>query len=35
MRAHKVHHKNLGKEHGEAFGFLFALPKYDVKKTDE
>lgn len=35
MRAHKIHHKRLGKEQGEAFGFLFALPKYDVKKTDE
>jgi len=33
IRAHKVHHKNTGRLNGEAFGFLFALPKYDVKST--
>jgi beta-carotene 3-hydroxylase len=35
IRAHKIHHKNLGKENGKAFGFLFALPEYDVKLKDE
>jgi beta-carotene 3-hydroxylase len=35
VRAHKIHHKNQGKENGKAFGFLFALPEYDVKRTDE
>ena len=34
IRAHKIHHKKLGRKDGEAFGFLFALPKYDVKKTN-
>lgn len=27
-KAHKIHHKNLGKENGEAFGFLFVKKKY-------
>jgi beta-carotene 3-hydroxylase len=27
-RAHKAHHKHLGKEHGESFGMLFVHPKY-------
>jgi len=27
-RAHKMHHKHLGKEHGESFGMLFAASKY-------
>jgi beta-carotene 3-hydroxylase len=27
-RAHKVHHKHLGKEHGECFGFLWVPKKY-------
>ena len=27
-RAHKMHHKHLGKEHGESFGMLFVNPKY-------
>lgn len=31
IRAHKVHHKSLGKDDAEAFGFLFALPRYDAK----
>jgi beta-carotene 3-hydroxylase len=35
IRAHKIHHKNMGKHQGKAFGFLFALPEYDVKRTDE
>lgn len=35
VRAHKMHHKKMERTNGEAFGFLFALPKYDVKKTDD
>jgi beta-carotene 3-hydroxylase len=35
MRAHKIHHKNMGRKNGKAFGFLFALPEYDVKRTDK
>lgn len=35
IRAHKIHHKNQSKEHGQAFGFLFAHPKFDVKKTED
>ena len=27
-KAHKVHHKHLGKEDGEAFGFLWVPQKY-------
>jgi len=27
-RAHKMHHKHLGKEDGESFGMLFINPKY-------
>ncbi len=27
-RAHKVHHKHLGKEHGECFGMLWVPRKY-------
>jgi beta-carotene 3-hydroxylase len=27
-RAHKMHHKHLGKEHGESFGFLIVGKKY-------
>lgn len=27
-RAHKMHHKHLGKEHGESFGFLIVNKKY-------
>lgn len=27
-RAHKQHHKHLGKEHGECFGFLYVPKKY-------
>jgi beta-carotene 3-hydroxylase len=30
-RAHKVHHKHLGKEDGEAFGFLWVPQKYRKK----
>jgi beta-carotene 3-hydroxylase len=33
-RAHKMHHKHLGKHGGESFGMLFIHPKYwrDAKK---
>jgi len=31
-KAHKIHHKKLGKEDGEAFGFLFVHRKYWPKK---
>jgi len=31
MRAHKIHHKVSTKEGAEAFGFLFAPKKYEVK----
>jgi beta-carotene 3-hydroxylase len=27
-RAHKMHHKHIGKENGESFGMLFINPKY-------
>ena len=27
-RAHKIHHKHLGKEEGECFGMLWVPPKY-------
>lgn len=30
-RAHKVHHKHLGKEHGECFGMLWVPLKYFKK----
>jgi len=30
-RAHKMHHKHLGKEHGECFGMLFVPFKYFKK----
>ncbi len=29
--AHKMHHKHIGKEHGESFGFLFVHKKYRDK----
>jgi beta-carotene 3-hydroxylase len=32
-RAHKIHHKHLGKEDGEAFGFLW-VPQRFRKKMD-
>lgn len=31
-RAHKIHHKHLGKEHGECFGMLFVPFKYFKNK---
>jgi beta-carotene 3-hydroxylase len=30
-KAHKVHHKHLGKEEGECFGMLFVPRKYFVE----
>lgn len=30
IRAHKIHHKHLGKHGAEAFGFLYAPKKYQV-----
>lgn len=30
-RAHKMHHKHIGKEHGESFGMLIVHPKYFKK----
>ena len=30
-RAHKMHHKHIGKEHGECFGMLFVPFKYFKK----
>ena len=30
IRAHKKHHKHLNRADSEAFGFLYAAPKYDV-----
>ena len=32
IRAHKIHHKHMGRKGSEAFGFLYADPKYEVKK---
>lgn len=36
-RAHKMHHKHLGKEHGECFGMLIVPFKYfrDARKTSK
>ena len=31
IRAHKIHHKHLEKNPGEAYGFLFATKKYQPK----
>lgn len=31
IRAHKIHHKHQQKADSEAFGFLYASPKYAVK----
>ncbi|RMG75635.1 MAG: hypothetical protein D6722_00680 [Bacteroidetes bacterium] len=33
IRAHKMHHKHLGQNPSEAYGFLYATSKYDVKRT--
>lgn len=32
VRAHKMHHKKLQKEHGEAFGLLWVNKKYFTRK---
>jgi beta-carotene 3-hydroxylase len=34
-KAHKVHHKHTGKEHGECFGMLIVPPKFykEAKKS--
>lgn len=32
IRAHKIHHKHLGQDPSEAFGFLYAPRKYEVRK---
>jgi beta-carotene 3-hydroxylase len=34
-RAHKIHHKYLGKEHGESFGMLFFPLKYWLESGDK
>lgn len=34
-KAHKVHHKHLGKEDGECFGMLYVPRKYFIKLTKE
>lgn len=33
IRAHKKHHKHMQKHDSEAFGFLYASSKYNVKKV--
>ena len=35
IRAHKKHHKHLGKNPSEAYGFLYATPKYEVKEVQK
>jgi beta-carotene 3-hydroxylase len=34
-KAHKIHHKHQGKEHGECFGMLIVPPKFykEAKRT--
>ena len=32
IRAHKMHHKHLQREESEAYGFLYAPKKYEVKR---
>lgn len=34
-RAHKIHHKHLGKENGENFGFLIVPSKYFKKSSNQ
>ncbi|MCK0132304.1 sterol desaturase family protein [Flavobacteriaceae bacterium F08102] len=31
-KAHKIHHKHLGKEHGECFGMLYVPLKYHLER---
>jgi beta-carotene 3-hydroxylase len=33
-KAHKVHHKHLGKEHGECFGMLIVPRKYYIEAKE-
>ena len=33
IRAHKVHHKHLAQNPSEAYGFLYASKKYNVKRV--
>lgn len=35
IRAHKIHHKHLEQNPGEAYGFLYASKKYEVKRVDK
>lgn len=35
IRAHKIHHKHLGKEEGEAFGFLFSSKSYHQEHNNK
>ena len=35
IRAHKIHHKKMSKQDGQAFGFLFADKRFDVKRTED
>jgi beta-carotene 3-hydroxylase len=35
IRAHKIHHKHLGKDGAEAFGFLYAPKKYEPRSSNE
>lgn len=34
IRAHKIHHKQLARTGSQAFGFLYAAPKYKVKRSN-
>jgi len=35
LRAHKMHHKHLGKHHGESFGMLLIHPKYICEELQQ
>lgn len=35
IRAHKIHHKHMGKDNAEAFGFLYAPKKYEPISATE
>ena len=35
IRAHKVHHKHQAKNPSEAYGFLYATKKYEVKRVEK
>lgn len=34
IRAHKMHHKHMQRDHSEAFGFLYATRRYNIKRVD-